>query len=44
MAERNATLETAIETLTQQKKYPALRDILVTMNPADIAILFDGLE
>ena len=44
MAERNATLETTIETLTQQKKYPALRDILVTMNPADIAILFDGLE
>ena len=44
MAERNATLETTIETLTQQKKYPALRDILVTMNPADIAILFDDLE
>lgn len=44
MAERNATLETTIETLTQQKKYPALRDILVTMNPADIAILFDELE
>ncbi len=44
MAERNATLETTIEALTEQKKYPALRDILVTMNPADIAILFDGLE
>ena len=44
MAERNATLETTIATLTQQKKYPALRDILVTMNPADIAILFDDLE
>ena len=44
MAERNATLETAIETLTQQKKYPALRDILVTMNPADIAALFSELE
>ena len=44
MAERNATLETTIETLTAQKKYPALRDILVTMNPSDIAILFDDLE
>ena len=44
MAERNATLENTIEALTRQKKYPALRDILVTMNPADIAVLFDGLE
>ncbi len=44
MAERTATLETTIETLTQQKKYPALRDILVTMNPADIAYMFDDLE
>ena len=44
MAERNATLESTITALTQQKKYPALRDILVTMNPADIAILFGDLE
>ena len=44
MAERTATLETTIEALTQQKKYPALRDILVTMNPADIAYMFDDLE
>ena len=44
MAERNATLENTIETLTQQKKYPALRDILITMNPADVAALFDNLE
>ena len=44
MAERSATLEKTIETLTEQKKYPALRDILVTMNPADVAALFDALE
>lgn len=44
MAERNVTLENTIATLTQQKKYPALRDILVTMNPTDIAIMFDDLE
>ncbi len=44
MAEHNATLETAIETLTHQKKYPALRDLLVTMNPSDIAALFSDLE
>ena len=44
MAERSATLEKTIEALTQQKKYSALRDILVTMNPTDIAFLFDDLE
>ncbi|MGM9615542.1 MAG: magnesium transporter [Oscillospiraceae bacterium] len=44
MADRNVTLENTITALTQQKKYPALRDILVTMNPSDIAALFDDLE
>ena len=44
MAERNATLENTIEALTQNKKYTTLRDILITMNPADIAALFDDLE
>ena len=44
MAERNATLEKTIAALTEQKKYPALRDILVTMNPTDIAIMFNDLE
>lgn len=44
MAERNVTLEKTIAALTEQKKYPALRDILVTINPTDIAIMFDDLE
>ena len=44
MAERTLSLEATISALAEQKKYPALRDILVTMNPADIAALFDGLE
>ncbi len=44
MAERTATLEGTITALAEQKKYPALRDILVTMNPADTAALFDGIE
>ena len=44
MSERNVTLEKTIAALTEQKKYPALRDILVTMNPTDIAIMFDDLE
>ena len=44
MAERTVTLEETILALAEQKKYPTLRDILVTMNPADIAALFDELD
>ena len=44
MAERTATLEGTITALAEQKKYPALRDILVTMNPADVAALFDEID
>jgi magnesium transporter len=44
MAERNISLEETILTLTQQKKYPALRDILITLNPTDIAYMFDELD
>ena len=44
MAERNIAFEQTIETLTEQKKYHSLRDILSTMNPADIAAMFGELE
>ncbi len=44
MAEHSATLESTILALAEQKKYPALRDILVTMIPADAAALFDELD
>ena len=30
--------------MLDEKKYASLRDILVTMNPSDVAGLFDGLE
>ncbi len=39
-----ASLATAITSLIESKKYGTLRDILVTMNAADIAALFDDLE
>ncbi len=39
-----ANLATAITALIESKKYGTLRDILVTMNAADIAALFDDLE
>ena len=44
MAERFEIVEKAILAMMEDKKYATLRDILVTMNPTDIAGLFDGLE
>ena len=44
MAERFEIVEKALLSLLDDKKYTTLRDILVTMNPSDIAGLFDALE
>ncbi len=44
MAERFEIVEKALLAMLEDKKYSTLRDILVTMNPMDIAGLFDGLE
>ncbi len=44
MAERFEIVEKALITLLNEKKYTTLREILVTMNPSDIAGLFDALE
>jgi len=44
MAERFEIVEKAILSMLEGKKYATLRDILSTMNPNDVAGLFDGLE
>ena len=44
MAERFEIMEKALLQMLTDKKYATLRDILVTMNPNDIAGLFSGLE
>ena len=44
MAERFEIVEKALLKMLEEKKYSTLRDILITMNPADVAGLFDGLE
>ena len=44
MAERFEIVEKAIVKMLEDKKYATLRDILITMNPADIAAVFSGLE
>ena len=44
MAEQFEILGKALEKMLGEKKYAALRDILVVMNPSDIAALFDDFE
>ncbi len=44
MAERYEIVEKACLQMLEEKKYKTLRDILATMNPSDIAAIFDDLE
>ena len=44
MAERFELVEKALVKMLEDKKYATLRDILITMNPSDIAGIFSGLE
>ena len=44
MNERFEIVEKALVALLEEKKYATLRDILITMNPADIAALLSGLQ
>ena len=44
MAERFDLVEKALIKMLEEKKYATLRDILTTMNPSDIAGIFEGLE
>ena len=44
MAERFEIVEKALLAMLEDKKYSTLRDILVTMNPSDIAGIFEDLE
>ncbi len=44
MAERFEIVEKALHKMLEEKKYATLRDILQTMNPADIAAVFESLE
>ena len=44
MAERFVIVEKALRQMLEDKKYNTLRDILITMNPSDIAAVFAGLK
>ena len=44
MAVHSVTFEKTILALLEEKKYQTLKDVLVTMEPADIAAVFEELE
>ncbi len=44
MAEHSVTVENTLQALLSEKKYSTIRDILITMNPQDIAAVFSGVE
>ena len=44
MAEHNVTVESTLKALLEAKKYSALKDVLITMNGADIAAVFEEFE
>ncbi|MBQ0133844.1 MAG: magnesium transporter [Clostridiales bacterium] len=44
MAERTYSIENTIAALAEAKKYSTLRDILSTMNPSDLASVFEELD
>ena len=44
MAEHNVTVPATLSALLEGKKYSTLRDVLITMNPADIAAVFEEME
>ena len=43
MAERNATLGSTIQALLEEKKYSTIKDVLVTMEPADVAGILEEI-
>ena len=44
MAEPTVTIESTLSALVEGKKYATLRDVLVTMNPADVAAVFEDMD
>ena len=43
MAVHSVTVEHTLGKLLEEKRYTAIRDVLITMNPADIAAVFEGV-
>jgi magnesium transporter len=44
MAQHNVSVEDTLKVLVENKKYSTVKDVLITMNPSDIAMIFDELS
>ena len=44
MAENNFSLAATLQSMLEAKKYTSIRDVLVTMNPADVASVLEDME
>ena len=44
MAEHSVSIEKTLSKLLEEKKYQTLKDVMITMNGADIAAVFEDLE
>ena len=44
MADYSVTLESMLNKLLDEKKYSTLKDVLITMNPADVALAFEEID
>ena len=44
MAETTVTIESTLTALVEGKRYATLRDILITMNPSDVAAVFEEMD
>ena len=44
MAETTVTVESTLRALLDVKKYSVLKDVLITMNGADIAAVFEDMD
>ena len=44
MAQHNVSVEDTLKVLVENKKYSTVKDVLITMNPSDIASIFDELQ
>ena len=44
MTDHRVTVESTLKALLEKKKYAALKDVLVTMNPSDVAEVFEEIE
>ena len=44
MADEINTIESTLNALLEAKKYSTIKDILITMNPSNIAALFNELD